>query len=395
MKYCILCSGKYWGKPCPIHSKILISGGINFKKNFCGTSPAPFVGHYGYPNVNAGILSTSETVGNGRMYDDPGLWARKSYDSDDVIAVRKSLLNSMAMVNVRSNAKFMDICREVSMSSNPVDIDVNLAKEPRRSITFSNFTAPYGPSARLVNIRVIGNTKIDSVIDKVVDDSGLKAGSAIISLYGRNYDENFLSKLLSVGNIGLKHDRKLVPTKWSITAVDDIIGKDIIRKVKDFKEMDYCSYFGGYMGNYFMIMMFPSLWSYELFETLVAGNGSYTTDYESYNSRKSYAEQTAGGYYASRLAVLEKLQLLKRQAAVLVLRFVTADYQTPLGVWVVRETVRTVLRNKPILFNSKELMSDYARKFIKMRFNVDIARFIDNSLLIDSLKQKKLSSYPA
>ncbi|MFB6077089.1 MAG: hypothetical protein ABEK12_03090, partial [Candidatus Nanohaloarchaea archaeon] len=53
-----------------------------------------------------------------------------------------------------------------------------------------------------------------------------------------------------------------------------------------------------------------------------------------------YVDETAGGYYAARLGPLEYLDDIGRQAKVLIIREVTDDYWAPLGVWVVRETVR-------------------------------------------------------
>ena len=64
----------------------------------------------------------------------------------------------------------------------------------------------------------------------------------------------------------------------------------------------------------------------------------YSTDYEPYSGRKKYAENCAGGYYASRLAVLEKLNLLRKQGSCLCLRFITDDYAVPLGASVLKYT---------------------------------------------------------
>ena len=35
----------------------IISKKLEYKKDFFGDSPAPFIGRYGYPNVNVGVLS--------------------------------------------------------------------------------------------------------------------------------------------------------------------------------------------------------------------------------------------------------------------------------------------------------------------------------------------------
>ena len=92
---------------------------------------------------------------------------------------------------------------------------------------------------------------------------------------------------------------------------------------------------------------------------------NFTTDYESYDGRKTFAENCRGGYYSARLSILEKLKQIKRQGKILVLRFITEDYTVPLGVWVTREAVRKTINSKPINFSDKELMLKYAKVLIK------------------------------
>ena len=141
--------------------------------------------------------------------------------------------------------------------------------------------------------------------------------------------------------------------------------------------------------------MFPEVWSYELFETYAPSGWNlskplrYSTDYETYSGRKDYAETTAGGYYTVRLAVLEKLRELKRQASVLALRFITDDYTMPLGVFVTREAARKAMSNKMIEFSSKELMLEYSRKLVKKYFNYDADFILKESLLLKNMKQQK------
>ena len=55
--------------------------------------------------------------------------------------------------------------------------------------------------------------------------------------------------------------------------------------------------------------MLPYVWGYELFET--DDSKGYTHDYEKYDGMKHYAYECVGGYYASRLGVLEYLNKIK------------------------------------------------------------------------------------
>jgi len=89
-----------------------------------------------------------------------------------------------------------------------------------------------------------------------------------------------------------------------------------------------------------------------------------------------------------RLAILEKLKELKKQASVLALRFITDEYTMPLGVWVTREATRKAMLSKPIEFSSKELMLEYARKLIKGKFNYNVDFLLNESRLLRNMKQQ-------
>ena len=111
----------------------------------------------------------------------------------------------------------------------------------------------------------------------------------------------------------------------------------------------------------------------------------FSTDYEGWEGRKNYADNTAGGYYAARLPILEYLKKNKIQASVLVVRFITGEYTVPLGVWVVREATRKSITGKTMNFESKDDMLAFAKKLSKMRFNYDLNVLTKQSLLLKNL----------
>ena len=366
------------------------------KEEFTSDAVAPFVGRFGYPNINVGILAPPEQSEDSWLYDSPKFWANENFDIPKIVDFRSSLLNSRYNVNIKKKISLIELSQDIAMSSKPVDVEIQLQEKPRFQLNLDSHMAPTGPNAKLKKATITENPKIHTKVYKVFDDIDLKANEAVNYLYENNFDENFLSRILSVGTLGLKKDRKLVPTKWSITATDDIIGKNLINEIKDFSEINsYYSFFGNYLGNYYIILMFPEVWSYELFETYVPQNWNFsrelrhTTDYESYSGRKEYAFGTVGGYYTVRLAVLEKLKEMKRQASVLALRFITDEYSMPLGVWVTREATRKSMNQKPIEFSSKELMLEYAGKLIKRRFNYNADYLLNASILLKNIKQQK------
>jgi DNA repair protein NreA len=402
---CIRCKGKnpkvFCGRDfCPIYKKIDAQKKVNIKakKDYFGESPNIFIGRYGYPDINVGILSTEEY----KEHDNPLLWSKQEFQIPEIVDLRTSLVNSSFKANIKTfKDRYLEMSQEISLAKRPVDVEISLKDKPFFRLNFQQDTAPHGPSVRLEKAKITENPRIPRAVDKVVDDYDFKANSAITKLYEKGFDEHYLTKILSAGNLGVKKERKLVPTRWSITAVDDNIGKELIKKVKDYQEYDYVAHFGGYLGNYYLIMFFPEPWSYELFETYLPkslwnqmNQLQTVSDYETYQGRKDYAKNTAGGYYAARLAILEYLNKKKRQSSILALRFITDEYWAPLGVWVVREAVRKALASKGINFGSKELMLEYARKLMNKKYNFDVNLLLRKSLLLKEIKeQKKLSEF--
>ena len=400
---CLKCKGRlHCGLSyCPVLQKNQVKFKVmqDINQDIDGSAPSVFVGRYGYPNLNVGIMST--TASNPDDYDDPRKWAKNNLPMKDIVDFRSGLINSRFKINIKQKTRFLEQSQEIGMASKSPDVEINLKDKPKARMSFNPTEAPQGPSAELKSVEITENTKVDRQVEKVVSDTDFKANQAINQLFKKGHDENFLSRMLSIGNLGVKKQRKLVPTRWSITAVDDNIGKEIIDEIKDYSTTPYTAYFGGYMGNYYLVLMMDDVWSYELFE-IYAPNVSWNlydeikfmTDNEFYDGRKTYAENCAGGYYAARLPILEKLKKERKQSSLLVLRFVTDDYLLPLGVWVCREATRKSLMSNPLHFDSKELMLNYAKSLAKKKFNMDISLILGQSKLLTMLKsQRKLSQF--
>jgi hypothetical protein len=386
---------------CPIIAKSAAAFKVKQsigKEEFFGSAPAPFIGRIGYPRINVGILAPQEVREDAWEFDAPQFWSAESYKIPQIIDFRSQLVNSRFKSLVRNaNNKFLELTQDVALSNKPVDVEFKLEKKPFYRVNLEPTVSPMGPNASLKQAVLAENPHIPRKVDKVVSDTDRLAADGLSYLYDKGLDENYLMQILSVGQLGVGANRKLVPTRWSITATDDTIGKHLLEDVKQFgKQTDYQCYFGGYLGNYYLILFFPRVWSYELFETYAEvsawnpeGKVQYMTDYEGYDGRKEYASNTVGGYYAARIGIAEKLNSLRRQGSVLALRFITKEYAVPLGVWVVREATRKALSNKPIHFASKELMLHYARLKAKKEFDFDLDALLRESKLLKEMKEQK------
>ncbi|MCX6749135.1 MAG: hypothetical protein NTW17_00105 [Candidatus Pacearchaeota archaeon] len=360
--------------------------------------PSVFIGSkLKYPLVNVGILSPLERDENAWIYDDAEFWAKNNFGIRDVITLRENLLNSRfqsKVTDIRSGTKkFVELAQELAMASKPVDLEIELKSKVGPGFQRDRVVAPQGMNAPLKKVRITSNVKIEPKLDKVINDD-IKATEAVEFLYKNNFSEYTLSKILSVGVLGLKKNRKLVPTRWSITATDDMIGKKLLEKIKNYKWIEnHEFFFGEFMGNCYLVMLFPNVFSYELFELYLPGSSwnpgkeiKASTDMEDFYGRTTYASNTAGGYYAARLPILEYLEKEQKQASVLVIRIEMPTYWAALGVWVVREATKKTMENKKLSFNDMKEMIESVRKVSMIKFGYDPLKLFKKSIVLENLK---------
>lgn len=316
------------------------------------TAPSIFVGRTDYPTVSTGVLSPVGDEGAAAEYLPGTGWYDEKLGLEEIVSRRAGLLNSRRRERVSVHDTwdgFVGASREIAIADQPVDVEVGLTSSPDLSVDVDAVTTPQGPQATAETVTLTENPSVPRPVKKTLEDDDWQAGGAMRYLYRRGFDVYEINTILSAGALGTASQRRLVPTRWSITAVDDTIGQYLHTHVRRADPLEHAEVrFSEYLGNRFWVCLLPGQWEFELVEVKAPGsvwNPSRTTyqiatDYEGHTGRDGYVEETAGAYHAARLGVLEHLSDRDRQAKALVVRAVTDDYWAPVGVWQVREAVR-------------------------------------------------------
>ncbi|MDD1768908.1 MAG: Nre family DNA repair protein [Methanomassiliicoccales archaeon] len=359
--------------------------------------PAVFVGRFGYPDVDIGPL-VPPTLGDTSVMDTPEMWMGKTID--DIVDFRFSLVRGKHRINVsnfQSCGRMVDYTRELALSVNPIDVEAAFQKKPAGRIVLDDEVQPFGPSARLRNLS-IGNPKFDHRVEKAFYDTDLRAVEAVADLFGHGVLVSRIQKAFSVGAFGVEKRRKFVPTRWSITAVDDILGKALLLRTKMYPTIDeFRVYDWEQLDNRWSVLFLPTTWRYELIEAWYPNTAwnpmgkriEILSDHEMYDGRKEYA-QIGGCYYAARFAVNELLTRERRQAGAVIFREAHPGYIMPVGVWNVRENVRMALRQPPSRFPSLE----DALGHISKRMDIPLSTWIRHSgVLKDIIYQRRIEDY--
>ena len=193
------------------------------------TAPSVFVGRSSYPDVSAGLLAPVGDEADADSYVTDGDWYRRGFDIEDVFEKRAGLLNSTrrATVDVADVWDgFVGTQREVAIADRPVDVELGLAETPGFDIDgpLEDVTAPRGPRASADDARLTENPSVPRAVERTLSDDDWRAEGAITYLYRRGFDVYEINNVLSVGALGRAENRRLVPTRRSITAVDDTVG---------------------------------------------------------------------------------------------------------------------------------------------------------------------------
>lgn len=359
------------------------------KTDFFGPSPpGVFLGSYGYPNVLAGPLVPVLQEPDPSLLDSPDRWLDKSVN--ELLRYRFGLVRGKSSIKVqeaRNPGKTLSLVQEIVMSESPTDTELVLKKKPYLKINLFTRNSPHGPSGVVDRLSLAGNPSVPRQIDKVVSDTDLPAMEGASSLYQNGVSQQHIVRMFSIGLLGASRSRRLVPTEWSITAIDDILSKDLRRKVLDHPKLDEFRLFSASsVGNNVHVLLLPTSWMFEALEGWMTGpRPEVFGDYELNKGRKDYPTNIAGAYHASRLPVLEYLYKIRRQAGAIVFLEVTKDW-VPLGVWRFRELARRALTGQASSFRSLDDTIAEARK----RLLIPYGNWSEASRLLSYYKQQSV-----
>ena len=361
-------------------------GNLFSSNSISGTSPpSVFVGSYNYPKVFVGPI-VPPVHGNTELLDNPEKWKGKTLE--EIINFRLKLVRGIQQIPIeQTEGRYMENLQEVTMSSKPTDLDLIFNKKISSNISVDGESAPFGPIGEIKSAKFSGSTSTKP-IEKIFYDKDMKAQDAVLKLYNSGIEISEIQKCFSIGMMGQK--RKLVPTKWSITATDDIISKSIVNEILENNLIDTSKVFSyEHLGNIFSVILFPHRWIFEMVEAWysngILGFGSDNEDARGIN----HPPHIAGAYFAAKLAVSEYLLKNKIQAGVLIFREIRPEYAIPVGVWQVREGIREAMKQKPqIITKFNEALEIAATKT-----SVSKNEWIKNGKITDMIRQKTLLDY--
>ncbi len=332
------------------------------------TPPSNLVTNINYPTLSLGILLSNDN--DVEYYDNPIFWIRKKVDIDSIIEHRIKMINARRIVDVnmpKKNDKLYNEILEAALSVRSISVEVTTSKI-WENYKLSKLFAFFGFKTNLESIKISENPKIPDEIYKIED---LKAREAVYLLYKKNLSDYYISRLFSLGFFGNKINKKLVPSKWAITAVQKIIEDNIRKEIKHKKVKVVEKYYifnYKIFGNDFYGFFIPGHGSVELIECILPRSA--------YNMNGNHViigrDEESGGYYSLRLSFSEFINYNGIIGDLIVFRVITEEYKLPLGVWVVREGTKSLFENVVGKFDNYKEAYQYLDNLISRKYHISL-----------------------
>jgi len=356
------------------------------------TPPSVFIGSWNYPKVLAGPM-IAPIHGDTRELDTPEAWIPAEKTQEDILGFRMSLVRGKRPVHVGDlGSGYIGKLQEIALSAGSVESEATFREAPR-GFSLSDEHTPYGPSGSLEKFD-LGAMKPDRSLERVFSDGDLTATEAVVSLHAGDLPFSAIQKAFSCGVMGVGRTRRLVPTRWSITACDSAIGDHLLKGVRRNPVIDgFRVHESTSLNNRYAVLLLPTGWQYEWMEAFlrVMGNEEVIfADHETGGGKTGYSS-VGGCYYSCKMAVLEGLAREGLQAGAIVFREAYRGY-VPMGVFNVRENVRNAMRANPLEFEDL----NGALAHISSRMKLPLRQFVEESTLLrETMKtrQTTLSSF--
>jgi len=324
---------------CPITARFHSMAASAPVTDYAGMAPSIFIGRSGYPAVSGGPLLVNDS-------DLPTDWLMQGLGIEGIVRIRAETIRGVSRV-----APYLGPIQEIALAPRPVTVEALFDRPVRFNPDFDRVTAPVGCSGSITRLDILDHPGTDRAVDKAVSDTDLPAGEACGILHQSGIDVYHITTLFTAGLLGRK--RRIVPTRWAITAVDDSVSAAQKRVVSRFPQIQEIRlYYSELFGNRIAVILIPGDWRYEMIERWASRSlwsvETETVVQDGEGFKKTGYSPITGAYYSARLAVTEHLVGLQRCARVIVIRNVEPSYWAPLGTWVVREAARRAMAEKPL-----------------------------------------------
>jgi hypothetical protein len=182
--------------------------------------PGIFTESSRYPIMWAGVLGTVQPSEWLSIFDHPEAW--RGLDRKAILRMRQQLYRFVLPVDAKEMTphSVVDSLQTVALSVSPIAIEVDSPHLPRSELKGIGGQSPMGQLIKCKSLEIVSNPEISRVAKRICDKD-VPSAESVWQLLDYDYTLDQVARMMSVGLLGHKKRRRLVPLRSAYKAVID------------------------------------------------------------------------------------------------------------------------------------------------------------------------------
>ncbi len=296
----------------------------------------------------AGVLASIEPDEWLSIYDHPESW--RGFDRETVLSMRKHLYRFVIPIDAREMQPedYIHSLQTISLSVAPVALGVEVSDLPPHRLHALGSQLPSSPIVQATSLEILSHPEISRVAERICKKD-IPASEGVWQLLGYDYSLEQVTRWMSLGMLGRKKNRRIIPLRSAFKAViDAFIDRSVIEFVEKETTETVRLYIENTCGDSFIVLSRP---------------GEPRVDYLSIeNTTDALARGVSlegPGHVASdpktsvyadhaRYSAYRHMNETKLKSHIIIFHYSQKPQNRMLGPWLVRAGVHDALQTSPV-----------------------------------------------
>jgi hypothetical protein len=343
-----------------------------------------------YPMLEAGFLASTEPLEHLSIYDFPEAW--QGLDRDTIFTMRRHLYRFLYPVDARSLQPegVVRSLQEIALSVRPIALRVEGESLQLRRLQLRNGQLPSGNDVTIKSVELLSEPETSKVAERITEQD-ISAAEGIWRLLDYDYSLDQVVRLMSVGLLGKKGTRRIIPTRSSYKAtINAFIDRSVMELIESPSVTAYELYMSTLFGDRFAVLLHPGEARVDYLRMdIVRDRMTRGFSFEGLRQWPTDPKTSVFSDHA-RFSVYKNLVRRNQCCHATIFHMSKEPRNQLLGPWVARAGVQETLSSEPVKLDNK----DNAVELLETLLEPDFSAWAHETPLLDRLGITTSPLYP-
>jgi hypothetical protein len=323
-----------------------------------------------YPMLDAGFLAAYEPLEHLSIYDYPDSW--QGLDRETIFSMRRYLYRFLLPVDARSMQPegVIRALQEIALSVRPIALRVEGESLLPRRLRLRSGQLPSSNDVMIKSIEFLSDPEISKVAERITDQD-IPAAEGIWRLLDYDYSLDQVVRLMSIGLLGRKKTRRIIPTRSAYKAtINAFIDRAVMELIESPNISSYEIYLGNLFGDRFVVLLNPG--EARVDYLTIDASGTRTARGFAFEGLREWPTDPKTSVYSdhARFSLYRNLVRRKQRCHATIFHLSKDPRNQLLGPWIARAGVNEALASNPVNLDNKDNVFEVLETLLEPSFSV-------------------------